>query len=244
MPIVRPAPIADQVNILLRRRIRDGTYPPGGRLPSESDLCRDLGVSRATVRTVLAKMAAEGLILRKQGDGTYVNEHIHQITTQLGDLWEFGRLIESSGYQPSVQPISISERSPNEDEIQSLNLPDDENVLALERLFYADRNPAILANNSIPCRSLDPDAGPCDGSLNIKEILWKYCHRKIAYAISEVRSIIAGPSIVETLSLQDPGPLLQIQIVFYDRDNKPLACGRSYLNDSLLRLILVQAWEG
>lgn len=244
MTIVRPVPIADQVGVLLRGRIRDGTYPPGGRLPSETELCRDLGVSRATVRTVLAKLAAEGLILRKQGDGTYVNQHIQLSTIHLGGLWEFGRLIERSGYQPAVKPLSITERSPNGEETKILNLADDENVLALERLFFANGDPAILAYNSIPCRLLDPGAGPYDGSLNIQEILWRYCHRKIAYAISDVRSVMASKKILETLSLQEASPLLKIQIIFYDRDNQPLVCGHSYFNDTLLRLRLVQAWGG
>ncbi|MFC1879142.1 GntR family transcriptional regulator [Chloroflexota bacterium] len=244
MTIIRPGTIANQVNALLRERIRDGVYPPGGRLPSESELCDDFGVSRATVRTVLAKLATEGLILRKQGDGTYINEHIQQINTHLGGLWEFGRLIESSGYRPSIRSISISERSPTVGESQNLNLREAENVLALERLFYADGKPVILAHNSIPSRLVDQGSGPFDGGLNIRDFLWRYCHRKIAYAISDIHSVMAGEELVDLLSLQRTRPLLQIQIIFYDRDNQPLVCGTSYFDDKLLRLRLVQAWGG
>ena len=244
MTIIRPASIADQVSALLRGRIRDGTYPPGGRLPSEAELCLDFGVSRATVRTVLAKMAAEGLILRKQGDGTYVNEHLQEVTTHPGDLWEIGQIIQSSGFTPSVQPVSSTERPPNQSEIQKLQLPEGELVLFLERLFHADQTPAILAYNAIPGRLLDPDAGPYDGGLSIREILWDYCHRKIAYAVSDLRSAMADEKVAEVLSIPESRPLLKIQITFYDRDNQPLACGHSFFNDSLLRLRLVQTWGG
>jgi len=65
MLITRPVPITAQVNEILRQRIREGTYVPGARLPSESELARELDVSRATIRTVLTRLAAEGLILRK-----------------------------------------------------------------------------------------------------------------------------------------------------------------------------------
>ena len=73
MPVTRSKSIVEQVNEILRQRIHDATYQPGARLPSESELAEEFGVSRATVRTVLAKLSVEGLILRRQGDGTYVN---------------------------------------------------------------------------------------------------------------------------------------------------------------------------
>lgn len=66
-------PLAERLETILRGRILVGTYAPGGRLPSESELAAEFGVSRATVRTVLARLAAQGLILRRHGEGTYVN---------------------------------------------------------------------------------------------------------------------------------------------------------------------------
>ena len=73
MSLIQTKSIAEQVEELLRGRIRDGTYAPGSRMPSESELSDEFGVSRATVRTVLAKLAVNGLILRKQGDGGWWN---------------------------------------------------------------------------------------------------------------------------------------------------------------------------
>ncbi len=130
MSITRSAPVAVQVNQILRERIRLGAYPPGGKLPSESELSQEFDVSRATIRTVLARLAAEGLILRKQGDGTYVNERIREVNTHLGGLWEFGRLIESSGYQPSINPLSITQRSSTEHEAHLLAIQPGDEVLA------------------------------------------------------------------------------------------------------------------
>ena len=244
MTIIRPAPIADQVNALLRERIRNGTYLPGSRLPSESELCGDFGVSRATIRTVLAKLSAEGLILRKQGDGTYVNEHIHQSTTYFGGLWEFSRLIESSGFPATIKTLSIVKRTPSVDEIDYLNLSEGEHVLALQRLFYAGKRPVILANNCIPVSLLDFNEEPFNGNIQIREFLWRYCHRRIAYAVSDLNAIMGRDEVVKQLEFSSPKPILRIQIVFYDRDNQPLACGHSYFDDTRLRLRLVQTWSG
>ena len=243
MSIARSAPVAVQVNQILRERIRLETYPPGGKLPSESDLSKEFEVSRATIRTVLARLAAEGLILRKQGDGTYVNERLRDVNTHLGGLWEFSRLIESSGYQPSIKTLSIKRRTSTEHEAHLLAIPSADEVLTLKRMFYADNKPVILASNSIPYARIDPSAGQPDGQLPIHEFLQRYCHRKIAFAISDVRASLVNDDVADILGYNPDSPLLKIEIVFYDRDNSPLICGHSYYNDAVLRLRLVQAWD-
>ena len=150
MSIIRSTPVATQVNEVLRERIRTGVYLPGARLPSESDLADEFDVSRATIRTVLASMAAEGLILRKQGDGTYVNQHIQDVNTHLGGLWEFGRLIESSGYRPTIKALSVETRLATEAELEQLALKPGAEVLVLKRLFFADNKPVIFARETRP----------------------------------------------------------------------------------------------
>jgi GntR family transcriptional regulator len=196
-------------------------------------------VSRATTRTVLARLATEGLILRKQGDGTYVNELIRDVNTHLGGLWEFGRLIESSGYQSSIESLSVTQRSASEREARLLAIQPVDEVLMLIRLFYADYKPVILASNTIPYARIDPSAGEPDGRLPINEFLQRYCHRKIAFAISDVRSTLANSEVVDIFGQEPDSPLLKIEIVFYDRDNNPIICGHSHYNDAVLRLRLV-----
>jgi GntR family transcriptional regulator len=242
MNIIRPIPVADQVNEVLRSRIRDRTYSPGERLPSESDLSKDFGVSRATVRTVLARLESEGLILRKQGDGTYINEHIQDVNTHLGGLWEFSLLIESSGFTPSIECLSIVTRPASNSESLALHIEESSPVLALKRLFYADDSPVILVANAIPYHFLDSDSEHFDGQMNIRDFLKRYCHRKIAYAISEVRAENLSEEQSEYL-LKSNDPFLHINITFYDRDNQPLVSGNSYYDASVLRLRLVQAWS-
>jgi DNA-binding GntR family transcriptional regulator len=56
----------------LRRAIADGRYPVGAQLPTEHELCRQLGVSRFTVREAIRVLAAAGLVRRKPRAGTVV----------------------------------------------------------------------------------------------------------------------------------------------------------------------------
>lgn len=61
-----------QIVETLRRRITDGTYPVGSKLPSESELVREFGVSRPTVVRALQEMALLGEIEREHGRGSFV----------------------------------------------------------------------------------------------------------------------------------------------------------------------------
>ena len=66
--------VTANVENTVRGWISAGEYAPGTRLPSERQLAADLGAGRTTVRLVLAKLAAEGLIRSEHGRGYFVCE--------------------------------------------------------------------------------------------------------------------------------------------------------------------------
>ncbi len=74
-------PIHMQLLTQLRQLILSGQWPPGSRIPSETQLQRDLHISRSTVRQAYSRAEAEGLIKRVPGKGTYVNWLPHQEAT-------------------------------------------------------------------------------------------------------------------------------------------------------------------
>jgi DNA-binding GntR family transcriptional regulator len=57
---------------VIEERITDGTYPPGGRLPSVVALCEEFGVAQMTARRVLQELRAAGLAYMEPGIGTSV----------------------------------------------------------------------------------------------------------------------------------------------------------------------------
>ncbi len=65
-------PLHQQVLNQLRHLILSGAWPPGTRVPSETELQRHLGISRGTIRQALNRAEAEGLIERVPGKGTFV----------------------------------------------------------------------------------------------------------------------------------------------------------------------------
>jgi len=69
-------PLFLQMVSALRRRIESGVWPPGTKIPSLEELAEEFGVARATARQAVSALESDGLIWRKQGKGTFVNENI------------------------------------------------------------------------------------------------------------------------------------------------------------------------
>lgn len=243
MSIIQTKSVADQVEEILRERIRDATYLPGSRMPSESELSDELGVSRATVRTVLAKLAVNGLIIRKQGDGTYVNARVQEASAHTGNLWDLVRLIENNGSKPLIQPISITRKPASEKEAQALAVEVGEPLLLFKRLFLADQVPVIYSNNLVPFSFFRVSTEQIDGQLHFREILRQYCHQEIGFVITDIRSALVADEVRRVLRGELGPTVLELQMTFYSRNSQPLALGLNYFDDTALRLSLVQAWN-
>ena len=109
----RTTELRQQVYLQLRNAIDAGTFAPGARLPASREHARVLGVSRNTVLWALERLAAEGYLVARVGDGTYVSEHTagvpraprggvaaHQLLSQRG------RLIAETGLR--WNPLAIA----------------------------------------------------------------------------------------------------------------------------------------
>ncbi|MFR3751536.1 MAG: GntR family transcriptional regulator [Enterocloster sp.] len=77
-----------QVETYIRTKIESGEWPSGFKLPTETELCQYFGVSRTTIRQAVNKMVEGGLLMRKQGSGTYVTQPAYsrnRLSTQPSD---------------------------------------------------------------------------------------------------------------------------------------------------------------
>lgn len=88
-----------RIHLELRKALEDGTYGPGNKLPSESELVESFCASRPTVRRALAQLESEGLVQRRMGSGTIVS---HRSRPQ---ALVFGLLIPELGTTEIFEPI-------------------------------------------------------------------------------------------------------------------------------------------
>jgi len=236
MLIERQIPIAEQVATLLHGRIAEGKYLPGERLPSEADLAEELGVSRGTVRSALAVLATAGLIVRKQGDGTYVTGVKSAENSLMHVMWEFTRAIELSGRAPSIRVVSLERRPATEGEARALDIPPHEDVLSVVRVIHADGRPIILSTNTHPASLFTQDLDQLDATIELRRFLQRYCGREIVCGDMDIGATMPDAQVQSALSLQPNEPVLLVEAMFYDADGQPLVLAVSYYGGEKLSL--------
>ena len=93
-----------QLYDILYREIRDGVYKPGQLLPTENTLVEQYHISRITVRKALDLLMNDGLIAKRRGYGTFVqNKKVEQTLTR---VQHFASEMEKRGYASSVTMLS------------------------------------------------------------------------------------------------------------------------------------------
>lgn len=228
MLIEKRIPVAEQVATLLHGQIAEGVYAPGERLPSESDLAGELGVSRGTVRSAMAVLATAGLIVRKQGDGTYVTGVTTPEDSLMHVVWEFTRAIELSGRVPSIRVVSCEKRPATEREANALNMELGAAVLSIVRVICADGQPVILSTNTHPASLFPQEADQLDATIEMRRFVQRYCSREIACSDMDIRAMMPGAEVRNALSVQADAPVLYVETMFYDADGRPLVLAENY----------------
>jgi GntR family transcriptional regulator len=241
--ITRNPSLTDQVTSNIKGRIVNDEFN-GGRIPPETELATDLGVSRTTVRDALSRLEHEGAIYRKQGAGTFVNEPGLQIRSRLEEIWSYEQVLEDHGYTPSVRVLSSHARPADDDTVEILSLEPNAPVLIIEKLFLEDNEPVILTINQIPIRIVHDAEYEEDEATPIYEFLEDHCDRTLGYYLSEIIPVSLDADTAAKLGVE-PGTLaISFDEIGFDQNNEPVVRATSYFRDDLLRFRLIRRKSG
>lgn len=142
-------PLYSQLVSIVKRNISAGTLSPGDLLPSESELCKTFGISRSTVRQAIGALESEGLVVRKQGRGTFVAEP--KVRRRTENVYSFTSEISSMGLTPSSTLIEFAVVSPPPDIVKVLELNGPENkIYRFTRIRNVNDEPLILETSFYP----------------------------------------------------------------------------------------------
>ena len=116
-------PLYKQILKILSDRIADGVWGPGEKLPPESALMQEFGVSRITVRAAIEELTDSGVLVRSQGKGTFVAAP--KSTYKANDIIGFTRSCRLAGKVPTTKLIKAEWIYPTQADIDFLNIPED-----------------------------------------------------------------------------------------------------------------------
>jgi GntR family transcriptional regulator len=236
----RSPSLVEQVKTHLKERIARAEFE-AGRIPSEATLAQELNVSRNTVRDALSRLEMEGVIYRKQGAGTFVNEVVSLVKTRLEEILPYESLIREHGYTPTIRLLRVDEQPAGPQLAAELKLGSDEAVLSIQKLFLADAQPVILTQTYIPKDMMKRSYTADDFQAPVYELLPKFCRQELAYYLSELVPLVVPAWLADQLDLPaQKTAVISFEEIGYNPDNEPVIKAYSYFRNDLLRLRLIR----
>lgn len=209
-------PLYLQVRESVLGRLIEGSWPPGALLPSEHQLASELGVSQGTVRKALDSLAAEHLLVRRQGRGTFVAE------VEEGNIvFQFFRLTPDEGERnlPESKVTNISKVTADLAARRALELMPRTFIWRIERTRYVAERATILERIVISTErfpALDRLI-----PLPTKNLYALYAHRfgvRVGRVEERLKAVAASARDGRALGCAKGTPLLAIERIAYSID--------------------------
>ncbi len=205
----------------ISERIASGFYGTQSKLPSESQFCREFGVSHMTLRRALNILIDKGLVSAHRGKGTFVrcfdlSDSIFAVR-QLTDGWPS----EST----EIRLLSASLISANKRVAAKLAIPPGDRVVHVRQLALVHKVPALYHWEYMPDDPLEPyferplESTSLHGLLGIAE------ESKCARGHVALRATTLGATAARALDKPRRTPALCIEHLFEDRLRRPLSWG-------------------
>ncbi|CAN7172572.1 MULTISPECIES: GntR family transcriptional regulator [unclassified Variovorax] len=215
-----PQSLHAQLRDALRARILDGQLAPGAKLPSESELTAEHGVSRITVRQALGALQAEGLIVKLHGKGAFVSHP--KAAQSLNRLQGLNEALALEQHAVSSKRLAWREVKAPAAVARQLQLTAGETVYHLQTLRYLDREPLSVNNSYLP-RFLGERLARVDFSQrDLIEIFEHEGGLEIGEAQLEIGAGLARPQEAKLLQLAPGSPVLQVERLVHAAGGGPV----------------------
>ncbi|UCE32412.1 MAG: GntR family transcriptional regulator [Burkholderiales bacterium] len=221
------SPLYRQIKALITRSLRDGDWKPGEAIPSEQMLARRYGVSQGTVRKAIDELAAEHLLVRRQGRGTFVASH-----NEARAQFRFLRLRPDEG-EPAQPESRILEcrrlRAPAEI-ARLLRTRPGETAVLIRRLLAFANTPTVLDEiwlaggrfRGLTAERLSAYRGPMYGLFEAE------FGTRMIRCEERIRAVAADGSVADALDVPLGHPLLLVDRLSYTYNDVAVEVRRGY----------------
>ncbi|HQV64016.1 MAG TPA: GntR family transcriptional regulator [Anaerolineales bacterium] len=201
--------------------------PAGQRLPSEPDLAKQLGVSRATLREAMRAFETQGLIRRRQGSGTFVVGKVQALDSGLEVLESLETMAKRLDLEISVSDLHVEQVIADEDLAAGLNVAVGSQLLRVRRVVRTDGRPVAYLVDTLPEDILHIEDLSADfhGSV-LDYLLGRGDPLKTSRA--NVSAIGATAEVAKALEIQRGDVLLHFYSQLFDVNNKVVDYSLSY----------------
>lgn len=223
------SPLYQQVKALMTRELQAGVWRPGQAIPSEIELAARFKVSQGTVRKAVDELAAENLLVRRQGRGTFVATHAEQQTQ-----FRFLRLTPDDGLAGGTERRFIDckrLRAPAEI-VRALGLRSGDSAIEIRRVLSLRDAPVVLDEIWLPAalfkgltaERLSAYRGP------MYHLFESEFGVRMLRAEEKLRAVPADATAAQWLGVSEGTPLLSVERLSLTYGDKPVELRRGLYN--------------
>lgn len=229
------SPLYQQIKGLILQSLQAGEWKPGEAIPSEIDLAARFRVSQGTVRKAIDELAAENLVVRRQGKGTFVATHAEQHVR-----YRFLKLVPDSGDRDAVGPaertvLECRRVRASAEVARGLALRTGDPVVQVRRVLSFGGVPTILEDIWLPGNAFkgltaEQMAGHQGPTYALFELEFGV---RMVRAEEKIRAVAADDTQAALLALPAGAPLLSVERLSYTYNDVPMELRRGlYRTDS------------
>jgi GntR family transcriptional regulator len=215
-------PLYLQIRELLTQSLDAGEWKPGEPIPSEIELASRFNVSQGTVRKAIDVLAAENIVVRRQGKGTFVATH----TEEKHSNFRFLRMRRDDGVDeyPKSRLVDLRRSKASAEIARLLQLRTGEAIVNLKRLLEFDGHPVILDDMVLPAalfRGLTRARYDAYRGSTYSFFETQFGVRMLR-AEERIKAIAADPATASMLAVATGEPILAIERVAYTYGDRPV----------------------
>jgi GntR family transcriptional regulator len=215
------SPLYRQIKSLIVQALEAGEWRPGEVIPSEMDLASRFNVSQGTVRKAIDELAAENLLLRRQGKGTFVATH-----NDPRAFFRFLRLVPLSGdIEPAKSvPLECWRAKAGPEAAKALELRVGDPIVIVRRVLEFAGKAVVADEIYLPGETF---AGlTLDMMKDAQESFYTLLEARFGVrmirAVERVRAVAADRASAEVLRVPEGSPLLSVERISYTYGDKPM----------------------
>ncbi|MDN4607408.1 GntR family transcriptional regulator [Sporosarcina highlanderae] len=215
-----------QVIERLKDDIASGIFKENEKFPSEFELARNLGVSRATLREALRVLEEEKVIIRKHGVGTFVNPR-PLFSSGIEQLTSVSSMIREAGMEPGTIFMEVQENPPNDEMVGKFDCGTEDSLVTIKRVRTADGDPVVYCIDNVLSKNLNAGA---EDLLNesIFDSLEKSGKIKISQAIANIEPVGYDDEASSILRCGVDIPLLVLIQYHYSEEGEMVLYSKNY----------------
>ena len=215
------SPLYRQIKSLILQALEAGEWRPGQSIPSEQELAMRFSVSQGTVRKAIDEMAAENLLVRKQGKGTFVASH-----NDPRALFRFLRLVpEGEGLSHPVSvPLECWRAKAGQEASRVLAIDAGDPINIVRRLLKFSAKPVVVDEIYLPGEIFQGLTLEMlqDWQGSLYSLFESRFGLRMIRAEERIRAVEADRATADILNVKEGVPLLSVERVTYTYGDRPV----------------------